>query len=44
MYQVLYDTTVLFKDRKLLDINIYKPNVGVDSYRGLNGTIPSEGT
>ena len=36
--------TVLFQDTKLWDRNVHKPNVGVDSYRGLNGTIPSGGT
>ena len=36
--------TFLFQDTKLWDRNVHKPNVGVDSYRGLNGTIPSGGT
>jgi len=34
----------LVQDTKLWDRNVHKPSSGVDSYRGLNGSIPSGGT
>ena len=36
--------TVLFHDTKLWDRNVHRPNVGVNSLKGLNGTINSGGT
>ena len=36
--------TFLFQDTKLWDRNVHRPNVSVNSLKGLNGTIPSGGT